>query len=381
MPAYMAQLAIEVAQSNAPWGDHIDDYRMHTPWIRFHEKLEGRNLYTFSRSAVSAAADIRISSARRLDAMIDALSQSDRSIFIEARSKDLNDHLCPLHEAIVPQRGDQDLYFSEDTIHRAGYFIDVVNREIRIEAYSLSSSEFSKSLFGNDYDSWPNKSLKRLTTAVRFASDGNVIIVKPIAHPIKEEAFYTRLALFGPPEGSPLAAGDYAASNSRERKRLMREAWWVQRYADMISEVDIDEEPLSTQSFPQLDPITTASIALCMLAALDAAGDGIEVSEMISTERRRPKKDKRPRSAVSSDNTLRLVTLNLNDKELEQAYEKPREQSNHVQGVGKNSGIGLRSRHPVRGHLFLARNGKITWRKPHWRGHLDKPSLTRVIKR
>jgi hypothetical protein len=379
MPTYMAQLAFDIERNPAPWGDYEGSYSYHSSWSYFHDKLKERKLYTFSRSAVSAAADIRISSARRLEAMIWALAQTDRSIFIEARAKDINDHLSPLHEAVEIDGAQE--YFLSSSIERVGYFIDVNSTEIRIEAHSLCTTEFADSIMENDYGNWPKPSLKRLFAALRLAPDGNVITVKPAAQSVSKKAFITQLSLVGIREKGPLRSDWLDADTPRERKQRIEEAWWVQRYHDMIADEDIEDESLLALSFPQLAPITTASIALSMLAALDASGDGIEVTDLPSAKRRRPKKDKRSRPTVSEEGSLRLVTLNLNDRALERAYEVPRESSKARENDSVKTGGGARSRHPVRGHLFLARNGKITWRKPHWRGSGAKHGMTRVIKR
>lgn len=39
--------------------------------------------------------------------------------------------------------------------------------------------------------------------------------------------------------------------------------------------------------------------------------------------------------------------------------------------AGKRAGHSVRSAHWVRGHMFLARNGRLTWRRAHLRGTGD----------
>ncbi len=383
MPTYMTQLALEVAKNPAPWGHFPGDYRYDYPWQYFVEKIQNRKLYTFSRNAVGAAADIRIGSTRRLEAMIWTLAQTDRSVFIEARTKDLNDHLIPLHFAVEPDQGDQNSTYDNSFTDRVGFFVDVEDGKIKIEGYALDEESFTDENFANDPDYlvWPRASLKRLRSAARFSPDGNAITVTPALTARSMRAFLNGIGMNGLPDNLPLREGWLISSDPGERKKRLEDAWWVQKFHDMISDEDVEDKELFEYRCPQLSPITTASIALSMLATIDAAGDGIAVSDLESTSRPRPKKDRRKRPAVARDGVVSLVTLNLTDKDLERAYATPRQDLGPSGRDEQRQKGSPRSRHPVRGHLFLARNGKITWRKPHWRGSVIKTSLTRVVRR
>lgn len=107
--------------------------------------------------------------------------------------------------------------------------------------------------------------------------------------------------------------------------------------------------------------------ALSMLAAIDASGDALH-REIIAA---RPASGRKPVSRKDlPQDRLAILSLNLSDKDLVRAV-----------GGGASGGGGSgkpRVRHPVRGHLFRARNGRIVYRKPHWRGSIIRPSVTRV---
>jgi hypothetical protein len=70
---------------------------------------------------------------------------------------------------------------------------------------------------------------------------------------------------------------------------------------------------------------------------------------------------------------LSILSLRLSDKALENALSVATKAQPPSQS-GRKSPV----RHAVRGHLFLASNKKMIYRKPHWRG-VEREHINRII--
>lgn len=70
---------------------------------------------------------------------------------------------------------------------------------------------------------------------------------------------------------------------------------------------------------------------------------------------------------------LGVVSLNLTRDIVQELYAESSAPRARTDGAGTP-----KTRHPVRGHLFLARNRKIVYRKPHFRGSIKGNYVSRV---
>lgn len=170
-----------------------------------------------------------------------------------------------------------------------------------------------------------------------------------------------------------------APLSRREKNAVSVEAWRLYRLNQMATarlDPDAHEscKEIASISGRSLDRIVEDArrdldgeiiYVLAFLAALDAAGDGLV------HEPREGRAPRRARPVAPGDievDRLSVVSFDMSGKA---GSRSP------VSGGG--SGIaGSRSRHFVRGHLFLARNNIMTYRRPHWRGGTMRKILHRV---
>jgi len=179
-----------------------------------------------------------------------------------------------------------------------------------------------------------------------------------------------------------------SAVGPREHARAIEAAWQAARFRDLVRNEEISVRPGAVISAAQriraglvsdASSFSYALPAIAMLALLQA--DSSDIGIRSRRESRSDRKSPAPRSGSGevrgSASGLRVVTLNLADRGLQRLYDSS--------GMPKKAGQGVeepdpanRVRHPVRGHLFLARNNKMTWRRPHWRGSLEQATIHRV---
>ncbi len=91
----------------------------------------------------------------------------------------------------------------------------------------------------------------------------------------------------------------------------------------------------------------------------------------------RPEKRTRIRRPISPNQVdqdrLRIISMNIQDRNTMR-----RTRTEPISNPTRSGR--LRNLHFVNGHLFRARNGKMTWRRPHWRGTATgQATLTRVL--
>ncbi len=107
-----------------------------------------------------------------------------------------------------------------------------------------------------------------------------------------------------------------------------------------------------------------------MLSVL-GAGEGALPQSVVTTAER-PARDnqvKSPRQVKHiRQDRLRVASLNVSDLEIIQRARSVENSATRRAGTP-------RVRHFVNGHLFLAPNGKMTWRRPHWQGS-EPPALS-----
>lgn len=121
------------------------------------------------------------------------------------------------------------------------------------------------------------------------------------------------------------------------------------------------------------------TFAIALLAALEAGERALNIEWRAAEPSRRAEGERKVSPRDIEIDRIATVTMNISDRTLLRAIEAgkavPHEDSS---SSTKRRGP---SRHAVRGHLFHARNGKLVYRKPHWRGSsfpAGEPHLTVV---
>lgn len=371
---------------SGPWGEFLTMTRDKG------RDLKTRALYAFGLSALNAAADLRIDTPERLERLATAVLDEPRQLFIEANLG----HLNAITQGL---RGFFDTAGAPVSTapERWGVFLDILGEgRMRFQTVRLLPARGAIDL---DTTGRLDAGLRklpaqlanhcRLAAGIAFDEDiCDLDIHRRIGVARREfEVALERVSGDSDPVITQARNRLEAATGVRERQRILDMAWRTARFRDLLRmtpdpAIDPDNaiiRNLRTNSPGIGHPALVYGLPIiAMLAVLEVDGGDIraEARKPPRESRAARKKHGGPGDLASG---LKVVTLNLADAGLQSIYEHHGSES---PGAGSpSSGGGKRARHPVRGHLFTARNGCITWRKPHWRGSLDKPALHRVIAR
>lgn len=354
--------------------------------------LSDYELYTFDRSAINAARDLRMDTPERVDRLVEAVLRSPRRIFIEAELEDLLELTSGMRDFLFPE--------NEDAIShnkRWGVLIDIEGEgRARFRAVLQADKEWMSKPPQNAVLKQAVRALGPRERERAWPAVGLITLPGYVDIDISRHVGFSRdefEALFEKVQDSRDPIYKHAqklsakASGSRERRKIIGDAWRATRFRDILRHHHgRPGEPLDAMPTDQADEtrlrseyLSSALRIIAMLAVLQADAD-----DLLSTPRQaKPRRSKSQRKAGAMRARdmapgLSVVTLNLEDRQLQQIYERRGGADTSLAHEG-DPDHGGRVRHPVRGHLFLARNGKMTWRKPHWRGSLDKPTLRRVV--
>ncbi len=358
--------------------------------------MKGREIFAFARSALNAASDLRIDTPERLDRLATAVLETPRQIFIETHGPDRGLVAGNLR-GFLPVKSQAPVAESiEGYGERWGVFVDILGggkarfRSVytRPKLWMRRSKGFSQ--IDEAIETLPKemKSPARRAYAFDFSPHWYHIDISRHVGMSRHE-FVTALERMGR-GADPIfdMAQDKLArtQNRRERASIADSAWRLSRFRDLIREEPLAPEEqkgvmrslsqslMSHKALALTDGITL----IAMLAVLEADSDDIRKKPREKAPARVKGKARSSRSPRPFAEGLSVVTLNIEDRDLREIYQR---------GAGEmREGAGQavldssqRARHPVRGHLFMARNGKLVWRKPHWRGSLEKLQIKRVI--
>lgn len=373
-------------------------------WKRLLEDKADRPAYAFTPAALNAAADLRIDTPARLERMMAAVFDRPRKLFLEAPAPALARFGEDLRGFLGPVEG-----AGHSAPARWGAFVDILgdgrSRVRVVHAYPPSALRDEPAVAECLRD------LRAVPPRVREVAR-QLVVLRPAmqvgeidphrAVPLARDEF-DRLVSSADPAADPLLVNLSAAMRAtpgvRARARLHADAWRTMRLRALVAARPDPIEALSAQSpmaglwsalsgrseNPALHHALVQAVlpVLGMAAVLEA-----DPAELGLTRPSRPGRARAPRPYPSGDrltdapSRVSVVTLNLSDRGMQEVYDQPGGPARDGEKSEESPGAGRpgmeRARHPVRGHLFLARNGRLTWRRPHWRGSLDKPRLHRV---
>lgn len=343
--------------------------------------LDGRELYAFDLSALNAAADLRIDTPERVDRLVTAVLASERRVFIEANAKDMlviNRNL----RGILSPWGNVDV---DDM--RWGAFVDVLgDGRARFQIITSISADRLKgepaaASFLREARGFEGSLPTMVSQALRLNLSpviGDIDISRHVGMSRHEfDAAFERMDKTSDPIARYAEKLLRHETKTRRRNKIMDDTWRAVRFRDILrSEAapgrDADEDADNDKALRNGLPV------IAMLAVLAADAEDLQAKPRERTKRDRAStKGARFRKSVAPG--LRVVTLNVEDRELRRAYNSTGSIEDATGSTGAGGDHTGRVRHPVRGHLFLARNNKMTWRKPHWRGSLEGQTLKRVV--
>lgn len=351
----------------------------------FSDRLKGRELYAIDASAMRAAADLRVDTPERVERLVAAVFSEPRQLFFEVDVSDRDSAMADL-------RG----FFGHLTegrtpAQRFGVFVDVLGQgRATIQPIWMHSRYTVRdhpvlSGFIANHKSYPTSIRSALSAAYRMAPSpliGTMDVSRHVGISKSEFDF-----VLGKVKGGydPLLNRAHkevdAAPGVRAAGQVKDRFWRMMRFRDITKVTPGGEDRLGpigelVRSFypkEMLDPLEEGLHVIAMMALLE-----VDTGDIAKDRRKRVAGAGKARGKSTGRKdmapNLAVVTLNIEDRGLQRFYE-----TGSSSGEAGQSEGAARARHPVRGHLFLARNGKITWRKAHWRGSLEKSTLKRVI--
>jgi hypothetical protein len=362
-------------------------------------ELKGREIFAFARSALNAASDLRIDTPERLDRLATAVLDTPRKLFVETHGPDRGLVAGNLR-GFLPVRSTAPIAESiEGYGERWGVFVDILGggkarfRSVytRPKLWMRKSKSFAK--IDEAIEGLPKemKSPARRAYAFDFSPHWyHVDISRHVGMSRQEFGVALERMGRGVDPIFDMAKEKLAKTEGkRERASIADSAWRLSRFRDLIREEPLNaaqqsgvmrslsQSLMSHKSLSLPDGITL----IAMLAVLEADSDDIRKKPRSKPPKREQKgKTKSSRSLRPFAEGLSVVTLNIEDRDLREIYQRGADDAKEGASGGSAHVDGsMRARHPVRGHLFMARNGKLVWRKPHWRGSLEKLQIKRVI--
>ncbi len=353
--------------------------------------LEEYDLYAFEASAMEMAADLRIDTSDRLQGILQAILGEERKIFMEAHHDRRRDALSRL-------RG-----FPETHLPPGRYNPERVGIALNCEGNGRATMEvawvFPKAKVKRDMGDFLRVMQARHKTRLEKDADvemarlgvcTGIMTIDVNAEPdMTRKEFQERLDAGDPKVKDFRHSADHYADRigSPMTKRQLDAQAWRDYHLNAIASYKMTEAgkaaglELSYQGVvspgemienSQRDFDGEVIYMTCLAAVLEAQ------TEVLKREVRPAKSRRRERAVSQKDlkqDRLSVVSMNISDKALVRALS-----GSDGQGEASAGGTGSqRIRHPVRGHLFKARNGEIVFRKPHWRGSLLGPDADKKI--
>lgn len=344
-------------------------------WMRgkMIDVLENADLYIFERSALSAAGALRMGDPDRIDAMLEAVLDEPRRIFVECSYRQRQDEMFSLHGHIrerVPE--------GRFEPQRVGLDIEILAPgKARIQPYWCFPKHMVEGL---PPEAGANRLVREASAALMTMgiSFGFIEVDISKGERISLEQFRKKVAAGGIDPAIERSARVVLGPGEHGDEDLLNAAWREFRL-NIHSGYGFDETARAAvvenvmASGQDVEEVITASqrdldgeliFAIAMLAVIRARRD----SEAFDLSER----PARPRRAVKRP---RLQDMGLPKVSI-MSLTPSRGRAGSGPGVQRKGS--KRVRHAVRGHLFLARNGRMVFRRPHFRGSLEAPRARRV---
>jgi hypothetical protein len=337
---------------------------------KFERILNDAELYAFDKSALIPAGDVRIHENRGLMAIAEHVTRSSRKLFLESDTRELSDAM-PEFLAPVPSEAElkKNAELWDGYAIRRGCMMEMAgDGKCSMQSVSLTKMGPSKAIMR-----------KRGLTGkqARFMSDfmrvSLSVLVADIDTTLEPDVSFQ----------------EFVANQDQDLSKRGIDAAWLQKQMEgrFLARVDQSMPIMAKMSLSQspfevwlqeLHGIFFSSFAMTAVLELK---DAKQTSRAVVLPRsdangRRRKQQDTPETEMSlRKRTISVVTMRLTDDLLI----SPRKEAKAVDSPSSQKSGSPRALHHVRGHMFLARNGKIVYRKPHFRGQAGLRTLNRVV--
>ncbi len=337
---------------------------------KFECILDAAELYAFDRSALVPAGDVRIHDNRGLIAIAEFVTRSPRTLFLEGDTREMSE---AMPEFLRPVPSDKELKKDpklwENFAIRRGSLMEIAgDGKCTMQSVTLTRKGAPKAIMRK-------KGLA--AEQARFIDDfmriSLSVIVADVDMTLEPDISFQEFAAKQDPGLSKRDFDTIWLNKQMEGCFLAR----VDHSMPINAELSLSQAPFKVWKM-ELDGIFLTSFAMAAVLELK---DVERTTRAVVLPRRDARGSIRNRentkeSAMSSGKrAISVVTMRLHKGLLI----SPRKEGAAVDRATSKGSGSPRALHHVRGHMFLARNGKIVYRKPHFRGQAGLRTLNRVV--
>lgn len=354
--------------------------------------IQNYELYTFEKSALLAASDIRLDKPQGLERIAELVFDEPCKIFIEANYQDRKNAF----EKLNLHNRESDVIDIGDPV-RVGLIINVIGggkasiRVCWITPKNTIKQHVPKEVMRDAGIDKADFKLFQNLTAMNFTAYEIVVDTNQIQDTTMKD--FEELIRTG--DETAVSIVEYIKKNNLQfGKPIMQRGWQLYRL-NQFSSLNLHKGSLR-HIFRMTQGLTPSQIdnlldtlkedlngeilfAIAMLAVLKI--DSLKIKKVPALDKtihtRRASKNA-PKRSIGDDVKLGIVSIDI-DKALEQELYQNKAVSAEPTGrtiSGRKSPV----IHAVRGHLFRARNGKIVYRGPHWRGKKGHVNFIRRVR-
>ncbi len=392
MPKYIADTLYAIGETRLPRkasGVDTDDMQYLKGMSEVAQRLQDRELYAFDASAIRAAADLRIDTPERVDRLVSAVFAEPRSLFIEV-DVEARDKAMRNLEGFFGHLQD-----GREPAQRFGVFVDIMGGgkaavyPVWMHSRDVAREDLVLKERSKVFRSYPSSIHSALSQAMCISVSPYYGFMDISKHVGMARSEFDMVLKRAAPGFDPLldrARGEMRkVEGVRAKGRKADDFWRIMRFRDIVQKFPDDRQHLGPVGkmvqdlYPNemFDPVEIGLHVVAMCAVLQADTEDITREVRVrSGSGKKGSSGSRSGSGEKQIGGMSVVSLNILE-EFREVYE--RGEFAGAESMSSSGVSGGRVRHPVRGHLFLARNGKVLWRKPHWRGSLDGSVLRKVV--
>jgi hypothetical protein len=333
----------------------------------FRHVLDDYQLFSFDVSALIPASDIRADSERGLLAIAGHVTKKPRRLFIECGQDDLERTMPEFDFGYIEDLQDRPKHYG--IVKRRGCLLDILgNGRCVIQTINRLQMNYDRrDLLKGGLSPAEAKFVMDMTSLQPSSVQIQVDMAKDLE----------------------MSRDEFASTLPADLPQKEVEARWARYQVDERFWAETSDTALNTEYAGELNPLEAHMVevvgifqaGIAMSAVLELK-DAEQASRPVFLPRKasNPTKKRKQTSTMAADvsgkRSISVVTMRLNEEiliSLRNPEDRPVESR-----VPKETGS-RRALHHVRGHMFLARNGQIVYRKPHFRGQAGVRTLHRVV--
>lgn len=333
----------------------------------FRDVLDDYQLFSFEESALIPASDIRTDNERGLLAIAGHVTKKPRRLFIECSQDDLERIMPEFNFGYADDIQDRPQHYG--IIKRRGCLLDIIgNGRCVIQTINRMKLNYDKrDLLKNGLSPAEAKFIVDMLSLQPSSVQIQVDMAKDLG---------TTRDKFVATQPDDLTQKEIDAGWARYQ---VNTRFWGE-ISDTARKIEYAGAlyPLEAHMV-EVNGIFQAGIAMAAVLELKDAGQTprpVMLPRKVSGSTKKRKTASIEVPLVSGERSISVVTMHLS-KEILVSIRNPEARvpvNRSPQGAGSR-----RALHYVRGHMFLARNGQIVYRQPHFRGQAGLRTLNRVV--